>query len=131
MNRRNFFKTVTGFVAGIFAAALPSKAKNIFTYKEIIGKDIPGTLSKRSGTRLATKEDIEALKRGDCKYGWKFYINDKEVDGSRAVDEFGCLRFPFEGAKHRDMCKAQSPNLKCYGQNTTLCPRCKFKGINT
>lgn len=109
MNRRNFFKTVTGFVAGV--VVLPSKAKNIFTYKEIIGKDIPGTLSKRSGTRLATKEDIEALKRGDCKYGWKFYINGKEVDGSRAVDKLGCLRWPFKGAKHGDMCKAQSPTI--------------------
>lgn len=62
MNRRNFFKTVTGFIAGVFAAP-KSKAED----KLMCGGQ-NGTLcprckfnvvgSKRSGTRLATKEEI-------------------------------------------------------------------------
>ncbi len=35
---------------------------------------------------------------------WKYYINGKEVDSSRAVDRNGWLRFPFQGAKKGDMC---------------------------
>ncbi|KKN78818.1 hypothetical protein LCGC14_0345900 [marine sediment metagenome] len=36
---------------------------------------------------------------------WSFYINDKEVDASRATDKFGGLRMPFDGAKDGDVCK--------------------------
>ena len=42
MNRRNFFKMVTGFVVGIFTSFVEGK--------------------KRSGTRLATKEEVDGLK---------------------------------------------------------------------
>ncbi len=69
---------------------------------EIIG-------AKCSGTQLATKKEIETLGRRDWR--WRFYINGKEVDVSRAVDEYGALRWPFQGTKKGDLCTAKSPTL--------------------
>ena len=48
MNRRSFFKTIVGVVAGLFGMSVPGKAKT-YTYKEIIGRDISGVLERRSG----------------------------------------------------------------------------------
>ncbi len=42
---------------------------------------------------------------------WKFYINGKEIDSNRAIDENGCLSLPFQGAKKRDVCTAKSPKI--------------------
>jgi len=46
MNRRSFFKIVTGFVAGVVAACVPRV-----------------TGSRRSGTRLATEEEVRKVSR--------------------------------------------------------------------
>ena len=88
MNRRNFFKVVTGFVVGIFAAKKSKADVTIFPTEEQamkVSRDIYGdpdklycrgkngtlcprckfnypelstAFKKRSGTRLATKEEI-------------------------------------------------------------------------
>ncbi len=42
-------------------------------------------------------------RRGEAP--WSFYINNKEIDASRATDKFGGLRMPFDGAKDGDVCK--------------------------
>lgn len=42
---------------------------------------------------------------------WRFYINNKEVDSSRAFNEDGCLRWPFDGAKKGDVCMVKSPKI--------------------
>lgn len=47
----------------------------------------------------------------DC---WRFYINDEEVDVNRAVDEYGALHWPFQGAKDGDLCSARSPKTSVY-----------------
>lgn len=86
MNRRNFFKVATGFIAGVCAAVVP-KVKGV----------------KRSGTRLATKdevdwasqtwiaskEDIKALGSGNCKYYDPTLIWAKEMAKlhNKAIDE--------------------------------------------
>ena len=96
MNRRNFLKSVTGFVAGVVAAFVPkAKAddevgKTLFT----VSNTIPDKLFER-------RSDVVC----------KFYINGEEVDVNRVVDEYGALHWPFKGAKKGDLCEVRSPAL--------------------
>lgn len=106
MNRRSFFKTMTGFAAGVYAAFVPSKGlsvSDVVRVREdlekaeglVHNKDVfvtpsgsPAGIEKRSGTRPATKEDITALGRGDCRYlekrsnkkwHWMYMTCDKDT----------------------------------------------------
>ena len=93
MNRRSFFKVVTGFVAGIFATS--AKEKSQLTV---------AMLKKAKNELVAAQKKVE----DNC---WKFYINGKEIDSSRAVDELSVLHFPFQGAKKGDLCTFKSPKI--------------------
>ena len=130
MNRRNFLKSI-GKICAVLpfvgsssavakAGASEGQRKQTYTYKEIIGKDIDGTLEKRkrkltkaefqdaltevikgkftiSGTTHYDGEYIAENNRKDAGVGiWKFYINGKEVYSSRAIDEHSVLSWSFQ-----------------------------------
>lgn len=63
MNRRNFFKRTLGVIGGVIAAFAPSKARATM-YVLPKKKDV----DKFSKTWIASKKDIAAFGRGDCKY---------------------------------------------------------------
>lgn len=50
MNRRNFFKAVTGFVAGVYALALPSKAKPQLTVAML--REVADKLPKQKAGKI-------------------------------------------------------------------------------
>ena len=106
MNRRGFFKTVAGFVAGIFVVGKASEGK--LMTKVLETKQRYEALVKNID---ANEKRVLAQGRKKEAFGWKFYINSEEIDSNRAVDKYGSLRWPFKGAKHGDMCKAQSPTV--------------------
>lgn len=146
MNRRNFFKTVAGFIAGVCAACVPKTKAKLRDYDAhlVLGDDFDevdlfdseeapwdklgckdcfrecgqwdicmATLRKRVKENDAKKEAKRYVK-ATVEYNkqfWRFYINGKEVDSKRAVDELETLHFPFRGAKKRDVCTMKSPKI--------------------
>lgn len=103
MNRRNFFRTVTGFIAGICAAAVPKAKATEPAPESTVGTEGGLKDSPRTNVKIATEENPSE---------WKFYINNEEVDSSRVVDRNGALRWPFKGAKKGDVCTVK--NLKIF-----------------
>lgn len=129
MNRRNFFKAVTGFVAGVFATSV--KGRTIRKPKS--GPPGPTTTtmgytdmfqnSWDKARKETTEEFMERLRIEAAEKAanppivinnddWTFYINGKEVDNKRAIDELGALYFPFQGAKKEDVCAIKSSMLQ-------------------
>lgn len=112
MNRRNFFKVVTGFVAGVLIPKAKAKDKLMCGGQN-------GTLCPRCKFNYKTRLEFnsgelssELQSQIDAgKDRWRFYINGKEIDSSRAVDKSGCLHWPFKGAKHGEICTAQTPTI--------------------
>lgn len=96
MKRRDFLKYLSGipFVGSLFAT---------------------GQSGASEGQRECGLDRLEGEMVFICEpkptgtHGWRFYINDEEIDGSRAVDEHGALHWPFQGAKDGDLCTARSP----------------------
>ncbi len=116
MNRRNFLKSI-----GRICAVLPFVGSSSAVAKTGASKSKSGCSWK--GKLKCGGQDGTLCPR--CKYngnkvnlhnypvrpGWKFYINGKEIDSSRAVDELGALCWPFQGAKEGDLCTAKSPKV--------------------
>lgn len=138
MNRRNFFKTVTGFVAGVFALVVPKAVGSKRSGTKFIYNtrcNCPEQRLIQNGDRvivvcpnhepyfLYPDDEIaeiysyrtgEKISSPEATGGWKFYINNKEIDSSRAVNENGCLHWPFQGSEIGDLCEVKSPSLDCY-----------------
>lgn len=116
MNRRIFFKTITGFAAGIYAAFAPGKRK--FSENPAVRMSM-GAI--RFDPDAVIKVEVPIEKRSDqwthtactCSDNvWRFYINGKEIDSSRAVNEHGGISWPFQGAIKGDLCIAKSPTVE-------------------
>jgi len=54
-----------------------------------------------------------SLEGGDAHVA-KYYINNEEIDSSRALGEYGFLRMPFQGAKRGDKCTVKSSPIKLW-----------------
>lgn len=89
MNRRNFLKTVTGFVAGMFATSAVAKEKPKLTVAKLIKCKDELDAKKRSGTMFVpakqlTRLTMEEFHQGrnekdfyqSCKYTY-FHNNDE------------------------------------------------------
>jgi hypothetical protein len=119
MNRRNFFKTVTGFVAGVYAACVPKAKADVMVFPtEEKARDFS---DKRLRPKLRDFDvhfvlgddfDEADLLEPKKESVWRFYVNGKEVDSKRAVDELGALHFPFPGAGRGDVCIRKSRMMK-------------------
>ena len=92
MNRRNFFKVVTGFVAGIFASSVEGKK---FSTEDF------GGWNPKDGWSAGIDPESEWVKHGQ-----------RALDFQKALNE------------------VVKEKLVCYGQNGTLCPRCKFNNCH-
>ena len=99
MKRRSFLKLLG--VSPIVPSVL--MAKDVDAVDVDLGLD---RLDPNAEGRIVISDMLEPR---DNTY--RFYINDKEVDSSRALDEYGSIRFPIEGAKKGDVCKMTSPTF--------------------
>ncbi len=144
MNRRSFFKMLTGFAGGVFAVFVP-KAKAdkpvrivqsmkavILDSDAVIKMEVPDTefiCNARCNCLRQYLREVDGRVMVSCEHHppyyinedgtnsdcvWKFYINGEEVDSSRAVNENGGITWPFQGAKKGDLCMAKSPMLSIY-----------------
>ena len=103
MNRRLFLKALA--VSPIVPSVLCAKEKSQLTL---------AMLRKAHDELKALECDDETIwipVDADSMV-WKFYINDKEVDSSRAWGEKGGLHFPFDGARQGDECRMVSPRVQ-------------------
>lgn len=104
MKRRDFFKySIGGILGGLVALLWPEKVKTEATkYNPVLSAE---WWVENSGDWQHTTVTVSGNNR------WRFYINGKEVDSSRVVDENGVLHWPFQGSKQGDICIAKSPKL--------------------
>ena len=103
MNRRNFFKVVTGFVAGIFAGST-AKSKSVCRPK--------------SGQPGLTEVSIREYLRENYIY-WGNDSNNIESYFHLINGKYTMVPIDSQRSCTRKL-------TKCDGGNGTLCPRCKF-----
>lgn len=124
IGRRTFLQNIVTSLYACIGCLIGTKAtKKVL---DCIDSEPAEVISRRSGTKFIAEipsEDAKMQKVSQDIYGtpdmlehrnnmWHFYINGVEVESSRAIDEHGCLRMPFKGAKPGDICAAWSPVIK-------------------
>ncbi len=105
-----FGKVVEGIGNSLYNVPSVLCAKEKLTFQDVLAENIERMDLSDCWEDLTKGNDTnDGREVGDST--WKFYINGKEIDGSRAVGEYGVIHMWFEGAKDGDVCKMVSPRM--------------------
>lgn len=107
MNRRSFLTALV--LSPIVPNVLLAKEKWTFITAAYNGKGNSDGLEIYGSKYTGPTFSCNSVRHTFSSSVWKFYINGKEIESDRAVDERGTLCWPFRGSRKGDLCTAKSP----------------------